>query len=167
MNISASKKNIVSGFVYLSLFLLITMIIFLFASFDSVLSSSQSDFVVNVLNGILLFFNIHLDAIQLDIFALVVRKLIGHFFIFFLDGLFAYLALIKLLKFKKQWLNFLIAAVVMFAVAGFSELIQFFASGRSAEWLDIGIDFAGAFFGILFVFLFTLMAKEKAKKISA
>ena len=70
-------------------------------------------------------------------FALFVRKFFGHFSIFLIDGVFAYLALYKLFSFKKNLIILLFGVLLMFLVAGISEFIQFFAGGRSANWIDV------------------------------
>ncbi|MDY0345739.1 MAG: VanZ family protein [Bacilli bacterium] len=168
-NMSVEKRRIIStsGIVYMSIFVLLTAIILVFSGFSGEISSSQSDFVVNVLNSVLRFFGIILNESQLDTFAFFVRKLIGHFLIFLLDGLFVYLFLIKLTFFKNRWLHFVIAITIMFVVAGASELIQLFASGRSGNLIDVGIDLSGALLGIVIAFIITLQVKEKVDYKSA
>jgi VanZ family protein len=156
-------KHRTAGIIYLSLFVIITLVIFVFAGLSGDISSSQSGWVADILNSVLRFFSINLSGEQFDIFALVVRKVLGHFLIFLLDGVFGYLALLKLLKINRVWLGLSIATAAMFGVAGISELIQYFTSGRSANWGDVGIDVAGALIGILIVFLISSSANEKAK----
>jgi VanZ family protein len=78
-----------------------------------------------------------------------------------------YLFLIKLTFFKNRWLHFVIAITIMFVVAGASELIQLFASGRSGNLIDVGIDLSGALLGIVIAFIITLQVKEKVDYKSA
>lgn len=153
------------GIVYGALFLAITAIIFVFAGFSGEVSSSQSGFVVDVLNAVLRFFGIFLTDIQMDSFAFFVRKFVGHILIFLLDGVFIYLALNQLLPPLKPWHYLAISIGVMLAVAGISELIQLFISGRSGNWLDVGIDCSGAVVGIAVGIL--LSFKQKAEMSSA
>ncbi|MDD3207411.1 MAG: VanZ family protein [Bacilli bacterium] len=150
------------GIIYASLFVFISAVIFIFAGFSGDVSSSQSGFVVNVLNSILRFFGVVLNEGELAGFALFVRKFFGHFLIFLIDGVFAYLALYKLFSFKKNLIILLFGVLLMFLVAGISEFIQFFAGGRSANWIDVAIDLGGATIGLIIAFAFTIKTNEKA-----
>lgn len=150
-----------AGFIYASLFVLLSAIIFVFAGFSSDISSSQSDFVVDVLNAILRFFGVILNEAELVGFAIFARKFFGHFFIFLIDGVFAYLTLYKLFTFKKNFVILLFGVLIMFLVAGISEFIQYFAGGRNANWIDVAIDLGGATLGLLIAFAFTIKTNEK------
>ncbi|MFA6644736.1 MAG: VanZ family protein [Bacilli bacterium] len=152
-----------AGIIYLVLFAALMILILVFSGFSGEISSSQSGFVVDVLNAALKFFGINLNADQLDIFAYVIRKLVGHFLLFLLDGLFAYLALNNMTIIKNKWLRILVAGGAMLLVAGSSELIQLFTSGRSGNLYDVGIDLSGALLGIAIAFLITFQRKEKAE----
>lgn len=154
-------KSSRAGIIYASLFLLISATIFIFAGFSGDVSSSQSDFVVNVLNSILRFFGVVLNESELAGFALFVRKFFGHFLVFLIDGVFVYLALYKLFTFKKNLFILISGVLVMLLVAGISEFIQIFAGERNANWLDVAIDLGGATLGLLIAFAFTIKTDEK------
>lgn len=72
------------------------------------------------------------------------RKLVGHYLLFavfaFLSVVFIFLATNKI---KTMLIGLGIFSVLGFCVAGFSELTQFYTPNRSAQWRDVGIDFAG------------------------
>lgn len=72
------------------------------------------------------------------------RKLVGHYLLFavfaFLSVVFIFLATNKI---KTMLIGLGISSVLGFCVAGFSELTQFYTPNRSAQWRDVGIDFAG------------------------
>lgn len=72
------------------------------------------------------------------------RKLVGHYLLFavfaFLSVVFIFLATNKI---KTMLIGLGISSVLGFCVAGFSELTQLYTSNRSAQWRDVGIDFAG------------------------
>ncbi len=72
------------------------------------------------------------------------RKLVGHYLLFavfaFLSVVFIFLATNKI---KTMLISLGISSVLGFCVAGFSELTQFYTPNRSAQWRDVGIDFAG------------------------
>lgn len=72
------------------------------------------------------------------------RKLVGHYLLFavfaFLSVVFIFLATNKI---KTMLIGLGISSALGFCVAGFSELTQFYTPNRSAQWRDVGIDFAG------------------------
>lgn len=72
------------------------------------------------------------------------RKLVGHYLLFavfaFLSVVFIFLATNKI---KTMLIGLGISSVLGFCVAGFSELVQLYTPNRSAQWRDVGIDFAG------------------------
>lgn len=72
------------------------------------------------------------------------RKLVGHYLLFavfaFLSVVFIFLATNKI---KTMLIGLGISSVLGFCVACFSELTQFYTPNRSAQWRDVGIDFAG------------------------
>ena len=167
MGAKMQQEKKISGIIYAVLFGVVTAIILLFSGFSGEISSSQSGFVVNVLNAVLRFFGIILNELQLETFAFFVRKFFGHFLIFVLDGLFAYLAIKKMFQVKQTWLMILIALTATFLVAATSEIIQLFTSGRSGNWLDVGIDLSGAIIGVAIAVFITWPIKEKTDNFSA
>lgn len=72
------------------------------------------------------------------------RKLVGHYLLFavfaFLSVVFIFLATNKI---KTMLISLGISSVLGFCVAGFSELAQLYTPNRSAQWRNVGIDFAG------------------------
>lgn len=81
---------------------------------------------------------------NIDIAHSVIRKLIGHFLLFGLSGLFTSLTMIysPLDKIKKIH-KFIFGLVFGFIIAAISELIQYFVPGRAGMITDILIDFSG------------------------
>lgn len=154
------------GIIFAVLFGMITSVILVFSGFSGEISSSQSGFIVNVLTSVLRFFGVILNETQLDTFAYLVRKLIGHFLIFVLDGLFAYFAYHYLLRLKSKWLVITISVATGFFVAGLSELIQLFTSGRSGSLVDVAIDLSGVIVGAAIAMFITWPIKEKTEKTS-
>jgi len=147
--------------IFVALFVLITATILIFSGFSGETSGEQSAFVANIINDVLRSFGIALPRESLDLFAFVVRKLVGHFLIFLLDGLFAYLALWQTKKLPSIWLLAITSSGTMLSVAGVSELIQLFTSGRSGNWGDVGIDLCGALAGIAFAIIIASVARKK------
>lgn len=72
------------------------------------------------------------------------RKLVGHYLLF---AVFAFLSVVFIFlvtnKIKTMLIGLGISSVLGFCVAGFSELTQLYTPNRSAQWRDVGIDFAG------------------------
>ena len=104
-------------------------------------------------------------------FAIYVRKSLGHFLLFLLDGVFMLLLLSNLnniveYKHKKCW-HYLLA-VFAFAVfmAFLSEFIQFFIPYRDFSFVDIGVDLLGYVIGAGIVLLVQFLIKKHREKSS-
>ena len=99
-----------------------------------------------------------------------VRKLIGHFSLFFVLAIFAivvYYRLAEILKpTKKTLLGTTLTLGAGLLTAGVSELLQsgIFTTGRAPSFNDILIDFAGYILATLICFI--IYRKAKAKKIN-
>ena len=68
---------------------------------------------------------------------------------------------------KKFKLGAPIALGIGFVTSALSELIQYFVPTRAGTWMDIGIDFAGYFVGVLacyLILLFVIWIKKRKKK---
>lgn len=80
-----------------------------------------------------------------------VRKFIGHFTLFFINGVITFLAMFYLLKDNKKLSRLIIilsfALLIGLCSASFSELIQLFTYLRSGALSDVGIDFLGFIIG--------------------
>jgi len=92
----------------------------------------------------------------------IVRKLIGHFGLFFIDGLFAQLTLVSFIGAKKNWIPLVISLGVMLLLSITGELLQLLASGRAMLFTDVIFNYAGAYTGVMLVYL--LMSKKKSKE---
>ncbi|MBO4539162.1 MAG: VanZ family protein [Clostridia bacterium] len=93
-----------------------------------------------------------------------VRKA-AHFTEYFLLGLFSSLLVVSVLEVfgKKNVLFFLIPLGFSFLYAVFDEYHQRFVGGRAAQFTDVLIDTAGAFFATVIVVLFFYFAKKRKK----
>ena len=104
----------------------------------------------------------------------LIRKLFGHFGLFLCTAI---PGMIFICMTFRPWWKKLVAtavyAVIGFAVAGGSELIQKFTPGRGPSWKDVGIDFGGfmttvAVFALVFAIIWLvqyLIQRSKLKKI--
>ena len=88
-------------------------------------------------------------------FKLFVRKSIGHFSLFLLDGILGCLTFY--LWFKKRLKAWLCSIPIGIALAALSEFIQHFVPGRYGAVNDVIIDSTGFIFGTLLIFILTLI----------
>lgn len=92
----------------------------------------------------------------------LIRKIIGHFSLFALDGAIGYLFFSSLsFEKKKQHITLLSIGV---GVAIFSELLQLFPKGRSCQVSDMIINIAGYIIGALIILLAIKIFKKKRER---
>ena len=101
----------------------------------------------------------------------LVRKIIGHFSLFLVTGLFGALSLFFFLfkgrerKALYTSLSFTLLLVYGFLLAVLSEIAQIFAGNRGPSWNDVGIDFSGyASAVVIFLIIYLAITFSKAKK---
>ena len=123
-------------------------------------SASISDWFKKILESI------GITISDVDTFRYVFRKLVGHFLLFGLSGLFTSLSLVfnHYLMNKFKWKNMLFCLSLGIIVAVISELIQAFVPGRYGTFTDVFIDLAGyiGFAGITYLIYY--LVKRKSKK---
>jgi len=147
-----NKKRSIFQYIYLGLFIFITALIFILASAPGDISSDQSSSLLNITIKILTFFRINLTNAQLSNLHVFIRKALGHFGIFLLDGIFGYLSVYYFTKFSPKT-KFVSALGLGVFIAGLSEIIQMLAPERGPSFSDVLIDFAGFFVGVVFIIL--------------
>ena len=99
-----------------------------------------------------------------DKFAFNLRKLLGHFGLFVLSGIFTTWSIYLFLKDKKAgYFPFQLVMTFGFGLtlALLTEFVQIFVAERTGAWKDVGIDFGGYFCGVFPVFLIFLIRKSK------
>ena len=128
----------------INLILLILWMIFIFimSSFNSNDSSSQSGFIVNILNYIFKIDN-------LELLSFIIRKL-AHITEYFILGVL----MINCLKDYKIKNIFIIAILLSILYSCTDEIHQLFISGRSGSIIDVMIDSIGIILGIYIYKLF-------------
>jgi len=98
-------------------------------------------------------------------FQMIVRKALGHFSLFFVNGIFGFLTFYLFLKDNKLIKVIIASLSVGLFVASLSELIQRFIPGRAGTFTDVLINFSGYLVATLILLLIThLVLKRKAKK---
>lgn len=139
-------------YVYLVGLIATTAMIVIFSSFSADVSSTQSSTLLDVITGLFTWLNIHLTVGQIETIHHILRKMIGHFGLFFVHGVFAYLT-------SYYWLSYTPRTKLVFAlglglfIAGLSEFIQLFAPERGPSIIDVIIDFTGTIIGVFIVIL--------------
>jgi len=141
--INITKNIINKKILSVSLVIAWMAIIFIMSSFNSIDSSNQSNFIVNIIADI---FNIS----NTEIISLTIRKL-AHFTEYFILGLL----MANMLKYynRKEYIGIIIC--VIYAIS--DEMHQLFVSGRSCQILDMLIDTIGSSAGI---FLYNILRKK-------
>ena len=109
------------------------IIIFIMSSFNSVVSSKQSNFIVNIIINLF-------NAKNIKLVSKIVRKL-AHFMEYFILGILC----VNLCK-KRKDTYFAIIFCVLYAIS--DEVHQIFVHGRAFGVMDIMIDSCGAILGI-------------------
>ncbi len=107
--------------------------------------------VANFINRI--FFANQLNDFELKTMVALGAKILGHFGLFMLDGLFGFM-IWKEFKSNKATLLFLIYALVL---SSLGEFIQLFSLERSATIHDVIVDFSG----YVFIFICYLVNKRR------
>ena len=96
-------------------------------------------------------------------FVIIIRKVFGHFALFFLSGVLTSWTIYLFLK-DTKWSNhlsiILFSLTIGFAIAWLSEFIQLFIPGRSGSTSDVAIDLIGYFIGVLLVIFANFIAKK-------
>lgn len=96
-------------------------------------------------------------------FASFLRKFAGHFSLFAVTGVFATWSIFRIFPLK-NWIKISISFCHGLVLAFLSEFIQIFVSGRSGNFVDVGIDFGGYFLGSILVFLILFLVEKKRQK---
>ncbi len=106
---------------------------------------------------------------QWEDYLMFVRKVLGHFFLNFLNGVLGFLTFYAYFDEKKKYRDVLVSLGVGIPLSAMFESFQFLAPGRSPTWLDAFYNASGyASAQLAMVVLFALLAllvKRKKKNI--
>lgn len=132
-------------YVFLIIYLSLTIFIFVRASASGEQSSKESDQVTDVVVGAIDQLNPSDESI-VDIYGIdkvknFIRKGIGHFGLFLVLGIFGVPTF--MLFIKKHYLALILDLISGFTIAGISEIIQIFADSRGPSFKDVLLDFSG------------------------
>ena len=159
------SKHSFWDYLYLSLFVIVSLTILFFAAQSGDNSSEQSGTLVNITAKILTLFRITLSEGQLAFLHNFIRKAIGHFLLFMVDGIFAWLSARAWLKLRLN-MRFIVTMSAGIFIAALSEILQLFAPERGPALGDVFLDIFGFFIGILLIYLLLKIINHKNKKAS-
>lgn len=152
----------------IALMTILNIIIFISSCLPAKESTGESNLIVNILVNIINAFKANaINDSNLSIFSGFIRKLIGHFLLFLLSGIFTTLS-IKYLYYdvKKEFTNFALFSIGFgFLLAVLTEGIQKLVPGRSGEFRDIMIDFSGYLLSsLILIIIFSLKKTPTMEK---
>ena len=164
-----NKRYIAAKWIVTALTIIWSGYIIMHSCLDSSASSASSMGVVkileNIINGIA---PNTINESNIDTFHGVVRKLIGHFGLFVIEGIFAswsvYLWSVEKIKISHFYWQISISLAFGSLLATLTEIIQLFIPGRSGEFKDILIDFSGYILGLTIIFLICLIKYLNKKR---
>lgn len=169
-----NKRFNVAKWIVLSFTVLWTAYIIYYSFMDASASSGASQDLVHLLQNIIntLFPNA-INESNINAFHSFVRKFIGHFMMFVIDGFFVswsiYLFNIEKMKTKNFYIGIIVSLLIGLLLASSTEFIQLHTPGRSGEIKDVLIDFSGYILGTIIIFivcfLLYLNRKKKASEI--
>lgn len=137
--------------IYIVIEIIISSFILYTSTYTQQHNINEGGEVANFINRI--FFANQLNDFELKTMVALGAKILGHFGLFMLDGLFGFLAW-REFKSNKATLLFLIYALVL---SSLGEFIQLFSLERSATIHDVIVDFSG----YVFIFICYLVNKRR------
>lgn len=154
--IKMNKRKEATKWILFALAILLNAFIIINSCMNGNQSSAESGRVTNIIKNIINFF-IHnaINDSNYEAFHGVIRKLVGHFGLFLLDGVIVSWDIHFLIQ-KKWWIKLIITLSFGLLIAILTEAIQLAVPGRAGSALDILIDYSGYIIGagiILLIFL--------------
>ena len=163
-----NKRYFIATIILTFLAVMINVFIIVQSCLNGMKSTESSSFVVNLLKSIINTFSHNaINETNIDTFTYVVRKLVGHFGLFVVSGLFTTSSLFLWIKplswYKNYRLMYISLSFGMF-LATLTEIIQLFVPNRSGQFTDVLIDFGGYLLGFsLIILILFLVYKHKEK----
>ncbi len=147
-------------YIFLIILLLWTALILSFSFASGEVSTNQSNFVSDLIVRFLSLFAINFGPNGLSELNVWVRKLIGHFGLFAVDGFLAWMT-VRTCFLQKPMKPFLWVMLFGLGVAVLSEIAQLFTPGRAGMAEDVAIDVVGFVFGSLMGIAFERLLPRK------
>ena len=161
------KKKCILFYIFLTLSVALNIFIIVQSSLEGAESTNQSSWVVALFKNVInTFFPNLINDSNIESFTIIIRKLVGQFGLFFVDGIFTFLALyFSPIKIQKIILLYVISLIFGLLIASLTEIIQSFKDGRSGQVSDVLIDFAGYLIGSFILFFIFFLINHKETKI--
>ena len=164
--IKMNKRKEAAKWILFALAILLNAFIIINSCMNGNQSSAESGRVTNIIKNIINFF-IHnaINDSNYETFHGVIRKLVGHFGLFLLDGVIVSWDIHFLIQ-KKWWIKLIISLSFGLLIGIITETIQLSVPGRSGEITDVLIDFSGYLLGALMIglILFFIIRNFRKKK---
>ena len=170
IDMEESKAHKIVKWIILAFAIAINLFIVINACIPGAQSAQESEWIVepvaHVINTIK---EDTINASNYDNFASFIRKFVGHFSLFGLSGVLTTLSFMMFYydKYHNLGLLTLFSSITGILLAGLSEFIQLKVPGRSGELLDVAIDLAGYFIGLLVIILILSIIKLKSNKLKS
>ena len=164
-----SKAHKIIKWIIFALMLATNVFIIVNACIPGAKSAQESNWIVepvaNIINSIK---EDTINSSNYDNFSSFIRKFVGHFSLFGVSGVLTSLTLKMFYYDKKHKLGLLtlFSSLLGILLAFLSEGIQLIVPGRSGELLDIAIDLAGYFLGMLVIVLILSIVKLQTNHIN-
>lgn len=143
------KNTLSKAFYFFLIGLILWTALILILSFSTgQQSTEQSNFISQIILNVFNFLRIPLQDHVVNELHVWVRKLIGHFGMFAIDGFFAYMTF-RMGWLKKSWQRFLFTMMFGLTVAALTETAQLFVPERAGLVVDALIDLLGFALGCL------------------
>lgn len=107
----------------------------------------------------------YINDTNFDDFQAFVRKALGHFMLFFIDGIFGFLTFYLFFKNKRMKKTLIYSIGVGVFIAALSEVIQLYVPGRAGRLLDVLLDSSGYLLATLLCYFVILLYNRQKKKI--
>ena len=159
-----NKRKEAAKWILFALAILLNAFIIINSCMNGNQSSAESGRVTNIIKNIINFF-IHnaINDSNYETFHGVIRKLVGHFGLFLLDGVIVSWDIHFLIQ-KKWWIKLIISLSFGLLIAILTETIQLAVPGRAGSALDILIDYSGYIIGVGIILLIFLGINRHKKE---
>lgn len=149
-----TNKIKILSFIFLAATISWSLVIWSFSLKDAEKSDAESDKIVEIINETVeTVFGVEANAKSHT-----VRKS-AHFFEFALLGVLEYLT-ITCFGVRRYGARFALGAAAGLAVATIDEMLQLFSPGRSTQFSDVMLDFAGAMLAFTLCFVLHLIIQR-------
>ena len=163
-----NKRYLVATIILTFLAVVVNAFIILQSCLNGARSTESSGFVVNILKAIIN--SVSPNAINdgnIGTFSNLVRKLVGHFGLFVISGLFTTSSLYLWFRPQKCYKNYRLLYLSLgfgLFLAILTEIIQLFVPHRSGQFTDVLIDFSGYIVGTGIIILVAFLTYRHHKK---